>query len=62
VKKVRKKLSLHKETVAQLQQVYGGARQLDVAGINPMAESGGPDICWFSDCNACEEGMLHAES
>ena len=45
LKKV-KKLTLDKETLARL-NVIGGLYAADQA-------SGGPDICWFSDCNACD--------
>jgi hypothetical protein len=47
MKKVTKKLTLNKETVANLKQVNGGLLyQQDQA-------SGGGNICWFSDCNPC---------
>lgn len=43
-----KKLSLNKETVANLKQVAGGFVQ------EQNLASGGPEICWFSDCNPCD--------
>jgi hypothetical protein len=46
-----KKLTLDKETLARLQHVVGG-----VPVANQEA-SGGPDICWFSDCNACDSNL-----
>jgi hypothetical protein len=55
LKKV-KKLTLDKETLARL-NVVGGV----VAGDNQKAAtepaSGGPEICWFSDCNPCDTVM-----
>lgn len=47
-KKATPKLVLNKETLAQLQKVTGGLYQQD-----NVANSDGPMICWFSDCNAC---------
>jgi hypothetical protein len=47
-----KKLTLDKETLARLQHVVGGGLILG----NQVA-SGGPDICWFSDCNACDSDL-----
>lgn len=51
-----KKLTLNKETLALLEHVVGGVYQqqdvytdTDTDG-NP---SGGPVICWISDCNPC---------
>ena len=50
-KKAQKKpISLNRETVAILQQVASGLYQ-NQAEIG--AASGGPEICWFSDCNPC---------
>lgn len=48
-----KKLTLDKETLARLQQVTGGlyANQKEI-GIGAASE--GPEICWFSDCNPCD--------
>ena len=43
-----KKLTLNKETVARLQQATAGLYKVDEPA------SGGPDICWFSDCNPCD--------
>ena len=42
-----KRLTLDKETLARLQQVTGGLLQQE------QVASGGPEICWFSDCNPC---------
>jgi hypothetical protein len=46
VKKKVKKLILDKETLARL-NVVGGLYLAD------QVDSSGPEICWFSDCNAC---------
>jgi hypothetical protein len=43
-----KKLTLDKETLARLQQVAGGLVQQ-----YQQVASGGPEICWISDCNPC---------
>jgi hypothetical protein len=48
IKKV-KKLTLDKETLSR-QNVVGGLY------VDQQA-SGGPDICWFSDCNACDTDL-----
>lgn len=47
-KKAVKKLTLNKETVAnlQLEQVSGGVFQ-------DQAVSDGPAHCWFSECASC---------
>ena len=51
VKKVKvKKLTLDKETLARL-NVVGGVY------ADQLAASGGPEICWFSDCNACDTDL-----
>jgi hypothetical protein len=50
LKKV-KKLILDKETLARL-NVVGGVVAGDKAATEPA--SGGPDICYFSDCNPCD--------
>jgi hypothetical protein len=49
VKKV-KKMVLTKETLSRLNVVGGVVNQ-------QVAASGGPDICWFSDCNACDSDL-----
>lgn len=49
MKKIVKKLTLNKETVANLKQVAGG-----VLYQQDKVASGGPEICWFSDCNPCD--------
>ena len=52
---VRKKLTLKKETLAQLHLAKGAATN----GTDPMDTdgdtypSGGGMICWISDCNPC---------
>jgi hypothetical protein len=51
LKKV-KKLTLDKETLARL-NVIGGMVAADQKEITEPA-SGGPNICWFSDCNPCD--------
>lgn len=48
-KKATPKLVLNKETLTQLQKVTGGLYQQQ----DNVANSDGPLICWFSDCNAC---------
>jgi hypothetical protein len=53
IKKV-KKLTLDKETLARL-NVVGGVLALQKAATEPA--SGGPDICYFSDCNPCDTDM-----
>jgi hypothetical protein len=50
LKKV-KKLTLDKETLARL-NVVGGVAAGDKVATEPA--SGGPEICWFSDCNPCD--------
>ena len=50
IKKV-KKLTLDKETLARL-NVVGGLAAQEKAVTEPA--SGGPEICWFSDCNPCD--------
>ena len=50
LKKV-KKLTLDKETLARL-NVVGGVAVGGKVATEPA--SGGPDICWFSDCNPCD--------
>lgn len=59
MKKLAKKLSLRKETLLSLKKVQGGR----IAGLKEDVltdtdtdtfPSGGPDICWISDCNPCE--------
>ncbi len=50
MKKRDKKLQLNRETVVNLTQVTGG-RAIDGGG---EVASGGPVICYFSDCNPCE--------
>ena len=50
------KLTLNKETLARLENVVGGrAAQGDVVTDTDgdTFPSGGGDICWISDCNAC---------
>ncbi len=51
LKKV-KKLTLDKETLARLNVVGGVAANQQQVATEPA--SGGPDICWFSDCNPCD--------
>jgi hypothetical protein len=53
IKKSVKKLTLDKETLARL-NVVGG---LYYANQQIEPASGGPDICWFSDCNACDTNL-----
>jgi hypothetical protein len=56
-KKTVKKLSLNKETLAKLEQVVGGYVQQDDVFTDTDGDtfaSGGPAICWISDCNPCE--------
>lgn len=50
LKKKVKKLTLDRETLARLNVVGGQAAAK--AATEPA--SGGPDICWFSDCNPCD--------
>jgi len=50
LKKV-KKLTLDKETLARL-NVTGGLAAEQKLATEPA--SGGPDICYFSDCNPCD--------
>lgn len=56
MKKREKKLQLNRETVANLQQIKGGAIVREQAG---EVASGGPVICYISDCNPCE-GTVYA--
>ena len=49
-----KKLTLDKETLARL-NVVGGVAAGDKVATEPA--SGGPEICWFSDCNPCDTVM-----
>lgn len=51
LKKKVKKLTLDRETLARL-NVVGGLAAADKLATEPA--SGGPDICWFSDCNPCD--------
>ncbi|MFL6262839.1 MAG: class I lanthipeptide [Thermoanaerobaculia bacterium] len=53
LKKV-KKLTLDKETLARL-NVVGGLYAAQKEATEPA--SGGPDICYFSDCNPCDTVM-----
>jgi hypothetical protein len=53
IKKV-KKLILDKETLARL-NVVGGLAVQQKAVTEPA--SGGPDICYFSDCNPCDTDL-----
>lgn len=46
----KKKLSLHKETLADLKKVAGGGALYG----QDAATSAGDMICWFSDCNPCD--------
>lgn len=50
-KKVTKKLSLTRETLTSLRYVVGGILTPPADGT---VQSGGPDICYISDCNPCE--------
>jgi hypothetical protein len=54
LKKV-KKLTLDKETLARL-NVTGGLANANQKQVMEPA-SGGPNICWFSDCNACDTDL-----
>jgi hypothetical protein len=54
LKKV-KKLTLDKETLARLNVVGGMVAGQQKAVTEPA--SGGPEICWFSDCNACDTDL-----
>ena len=56
MKKRDKKLQLNRETVVNLTQVTGGAVVRQPAG---EVASGGPVICYISDCNPCE-GTVYA--
>lgn len=52
----KKKLSLNKETLANLELVKGGAI-VTTDGDTDGVPSGGPIICYFSDCNPCQEQL-----
>ncbi len=59
-KRAEKKLSLHRETIANLKQVVGGAiaqqdREVFTDTDRDTVPSGGPAICWISDCNPCPQ-------
>ena len=54
IKKV-KKLTLDKETLARL-NVVGGMVAVQQKAVTEPA-SGGPDICYFSDCNPCDTDL-----
>jgi hypothetical protein len=54
LKKNVKKLTLDKETLARL-NVVGGLYANQQIYREPA--SGGPDICWFSDCNPCNTDL-----
>ncbi len=56
MKKRDKKLQLNRETVINLTQVTGGAIVRQPEG---EVASGGPVICYISDCNPCE-GTVYA--
>lgn len=56
MKKRDKKLQLNRETVANLNKVTGGAIARQPEGD---VASGGPVICYISDCNPCE-GTVYA--
>jgi hypothetical protein len=52
----KSKLTLNKETLAKLEQVVGGQVQQSDVFTDTDGDtfpSGGGDICWISDCNAC---------
>ncbi|MFL6193616.1 MAG: hypothetical protein ACJ75H_05560 [Thermoanaerobaculia bacterium] len=54
----KKKLSINKETLANLEKVVGGLYQAAQGDVVTDTDgdtfpSGGGDICWISDCNAC---------
>jgi hypothetical protein len=51
-----KKLTLAKETLIRLENVVGGMAAVTVAVATEPA-SGGPDRCWFSDCNPCDTDL-----
>jgi hypothetical protein len=55
LKKKVKKLTLDRETLARL-NVTGGMAAADQKLATEPA-SGGPDICWFSDCNPCDTDL-----
>ena len=52
-KKVTKKLYLTRETLSRL-QVVGALARAPIGGGEDTVQSGGPDICYISDCNPCE--------
>ena len=56
MKKRDKKLQLNRETVVNLTKVTGG---LAVRQPEGEVASGGPVICYISDCNPCE-GTVYA--
>ena len=49
-----KKLTLDRETLARL-NVTGGVVADQRLATEPA--SGGPDICYFSDCNPCDTDL-----
>ena len=49
-----KKLTLDRETLARL-NVTGGVVADQRLATEPA--SGGPEICWFSDCNPCDTDL-----
>ena len=55
MKKREKKLQINRETIANLQQVVGGALVRQEGDV----QSGGPVICYISDCNPCD-GTVYA--
>lgn len=52
LKKKVKKLTLDRETLARLNVVGGMYANQQQIATEPA--SGGPNICWFSDCNPCD--------
>jgi hypothetical protein len=55
--KKAKKLTLGKETLALLSNVTGGMAQAGQVKQETEPASGGPVICYFSDCNPCDTVM-----
>jgi hypothetical protein len=55
--KKAKKLTLGKETLALLSNVTGGMAQAGQIQQATEPASGGPVICYFSDCNPCDTVM-----
>ncbi len=55
MKKREKKLQLNRETIVNLQGVVGGA----IVRQEGDVQSGGPMICYISDCNPCD-GTVYA--